>query len=201
MTHLDLPSLKHIKDAAMRVVDVLGKPEAIKLIREFDVNRIVEIDEIRYPDFIAACDRLIAERSIPASETPERKSPRRSRMKTTHTTMNTSFEEVEPLFNQVRTSLNCSEGDVLLTIGYSKTGNMDRWRRGEAIPVRVKYALLGLLSELKLKPAERVAAPRFDFGELAQLFAAVLAVSPVDPLLAKIAREMTHKGVRNVTDR
>jgi hypothetical protein len=197
MTHLDLPSLKHIKDAAMRVVDVLGKPEAVKLIREFDVKRIIEIDEIRYQDFINACDRLISS----ASETPEQKPLRRSSMKTTHTTMNTSFEEVEPIFNQVRTSLDCTEGDVLLTIGYSKTGNMDRWRRGEAIPVRVKYALLGLLAELKMKPSERLAPPRFDFAELAQLFAAVLAANPSDPLLAKIAREMTHKGVRNVTDR
>jgi hypothetical protein len=67
--------------------------------------------------------------------------------------------------------------------------------------VRVKYALLGLLAELKMKPVERMAAPRFDFGELAQLFAAVLAANPTDPLLAKIAREMTHKGVRNATDR
>jgi hypothetical protein len=120
--------------------------------------------------------------------------------------MNTSFEEVEPLFNQVRTSLDCSEGDVLLTIGYSKTGNMDRWRRGEAIPVRVKYALLGLLSELKLKPAERVAAPRFDFAELAQLFAAVMNSETTpnrQPLLAKLAREMTTaiKGVHHAQAR
>jgi hypothetical protein len=101
--------------------------------------------------------------------------------------------EVEPLFNQVRTALDCSDREILETIGYSRSAG-NHWAKGTEVPTRVKYALLGLLSELRLKPTEKTAPPRFDFGELAQLFAAVLATTPSDPLLAKIAREMTRKG-------
>jgi hypothetical protein len=120
------------------------------------------------------------------------------------TTKTVPVAEVEPLFNQVRTTLNCTDREILETIGYSRSA-VHHWQDRTEVPTRVKYALLGLLAELKLKPPEKLAPPRFDFRELAQLFAAVLATDndQFNPLLAKLSREMSiaTQGVRHAEDR
>lgn len=116
-------------------------------------------------------------------------------------TKSVPMAEIEPLFNQVRTALDCSDREILEMIGYTRSAG-HHWNDSKGVPLRVKYALLGLLAELRMKPPEKVAPPRFDFDELSQLFAAVLGCEMTPTfraLLAKIAREMTHKGVTDAT--
>lgn len=82
------------------------------------------------------------------------------------------WSEVEPLFNQAIQATNSNITQVLAVIGYSSSSVYANWRdRGQA-PVRAKYALLGLLSELRVK-VERPVEKQFTFEELTGLFAAL----------------------------
>jgi len=101
------------------------------------------------------------------------------------------YAEIEPLLNLVKNSCGSSESQVLMTIGYSNNAATD-WRQLGMVPLRVKYGLLGLAAELKLKDTSR--QKQFNFDELAAMFAALNGMDvPVErrqKLVKKLAAEM-----------
>jgi hypothetical protein len=100
------------------------------------------------------------------------------------------FEEVEPLVNQALQATNASVSELAATLGYSPSVLVD-WRKTGKVPLRAKYALLGLLSELRVK-IERPVEKQFSYADLLAILTAL--AKDHDPnnrgLIAHIAKEI-----------
>lgn len=107
------------------------------------------------------------------------------------------FSDVEPLLNLLKNSMGIEETELLRTVGYSSNIANQEWRKEQKVPLRAKYALLGLAAELKLK-MEQKPIRQFTFKELTLLFAVLSGMEfSVDEgdrraLVAKIAAELAH---------
>lgn len=104
------------------------------------------------------------------------------------------WSEVEPLLNQIRLSTNSSILEVLNSIGYDSSSSVAKWAKEGKCPLRVKYALIGMGAELKLKTEAPPSPKQFSQDEIINLFAAVrgLEVSQVarQQLLIKLLKEI-----------
>lgn len=54
-------SLDEVKAVAKKLMDERGRPVAVKLISEHGATQLAELDESKYPAFIAAAEVLLAQ--------------------------------------------------------------------------------------------------------------------------------------------
>lgn len=86
------------------------------------------------------------------------------------------YSEVEPLLNQLRTATSSSTTQILRTIGYDSSSSAARWQEQNKAPLRVKYALIGMAAELRLKaemPPQPAAPKQFSSEDLIDLLIAL----------------------------
>lgn len=62
-------TLDQVKAVAKKLMDERGRPVAVKLISEHGATQLAELDESKYPAFIAAAEVLLAQQ--PAEEEAE----------------------------------------------------------------------------------------------------------------------------------
>ena len=108
----------------------------------------------------------------------------------TKVTASVPFSEIEPLLERAQRTSNASATEVLRCIGYNSSSAAANWRTRGTAPLKVKQALLGMLSEFETPLVHK----QFTFDELTGLFAALQGWTiPPDVkqmLIKKIIKEM-----------
>ena len=111
----------------------------------------------------------------------------------TKSTATVPWSEVEPLFSQIRTSLDCPAGEVLRTIGYDSSSSVAKWTKDGRCPLRVKYALLGMAAELQVQQHQPKTIT-FSHQELADIFGLTLGLilpgASLHALQAKLSKAL-----------
>lgn len=65
-------TLDQVKAVAKKLMDEKGRPVAVKLISEHGASQLADLDESKYPAFIAAAEVLLAKQAEePAGETSD----------------------------------------------------------------------------------------------------------------------------------
>ena len=116
----------------------------------------------------------------------------------TKSTATVPWSEVEPLFNRIRTALDCPAREVLHTIGYDSGSSVAKWTRDGKCPLRVKYALLGMAAELQVQRHQPKAVTIFSHQELADIFGLTLGLilpgTTLHALQTKLAKALAGQA-------